>query len=201
MQPQASPPCRVPRKHGGCWSTRRSSRYRTYDAGPVIDVGSGGGSPGLPLAASLPGLRFDLLESSGRKCAFLSAAASDFPNVEVICARAEEHARVGGRDAYAVVLARALAPQAVAAEWCLPLVRARRHADPVRVAASRRASTASRRRSARRRRRSSRTPPDRGGRCSCSRSLARRPSGSRGGPGSRGNGRSRSLAGVGRGRH
>ena len=93
------------------------------DAGPVVDVGSGGGSPGLPLAASLPGLRFDLLESSGRKCAFLSAAASGFPNVEVVCARAEEHARGAGRDAYAVALARALAPQAVAAEWCLPLVR------------------------------------------------------------------------------
>jgi len=91
--------------------------------GPVVDVGSGNGSPGLPLAASLPDLRFDLLESSGRKCAFLRQAAAPFPNVEVVCARAEEHARGTGRDSYAVALARALAPQAVAAEWCLPFVR------------------------------------------------------------------------------
>jgi 16S rRNA (guanine527-N7)-methyltransferase len=90
--------------------------------GPVIDVGSGNGSPGLPLAASLPNLRFDLLESSGRKCAFLRESAAAFPNVGVVCARAEEHARDAGRDSYAVALARALAPQAVAAEWCLPFV-------------------------------------------------------------------------------
>lgn len=91
--------------------------------GPVIDVGSGNGSPGLPLAASLPALRFDLLESSGRKCAFLKESAADFPNVGVVCARAEDHARGPARDSYAVALARALAPQAVAAEWCLPFVR------------------------------------------------------------------------------
>jgi 16S rRNA (guanine527-N7)-methyltransferase len=91
--------------------------------GPVIDVGSGNGSPGLPLAASLPDLRFDLLESSGRKCAFLREAAAAFPNVDVVCARAEEHARGTVRDSYGAALARALAPQAVAAEWCLPFVR------------------------------------------------------------------------------
>jgi 16S rRNA (guanine527-N7)-methyltransferase len=92
-------------------------------AGPVVDVGSGGGSPGIPLAAALPGLSFDLLESNGRKCAFLREAAAPFPNVRVVCARAEEHGRAAGRDAYAVALARALAPLPVAAEWCLPLVR------------------------------------------------------------------------------
>jgi 16S rRNA (guanine527-N7)-methyltransferase len=42
----------------------------------------------------------------------------------VVCARAEEHAREAGRDAYAVAVARALAPPPVAAEWCLPLLRA-----------------------------------------------------------------------------
>ena len=91
--------------------------------GPVADVGAGGGSPGIPLAACRPDLHFDLVESSRRKCAFLGAAARDLANVSVVCARAEEHGRDQGRDAYAVVLARALAPQPVAAEWCLPLVR------------------------------------------------------------------------------
>jgi 16S rRNA (guanine527-N7)-methyltransferase len=90
--------------------------------GPAVDVGSGGGSPGLPLAAALPGVRFDLLESQRRKCDFLLGAAREFPNVSVVCARAEEHARGPGRDAYGTAVTRALAPPAVAAEWCLPLL-------------------------------------------------------------------------------
>lgn len=91
--------------------------------GPVVDVGSGGGSPGLPLAVARPELAFDLLEPARRKCDFLESVAPSFPNVRVVRARAENWGRKDGRDAYAVVLARALAPQAVAAEWCLPLVR------------------------------------------------------------------------------
>jgi 16S rRNA (guanine527-N7)-methyltransferase len=92
-------------------------------AGPVVDVGSGAGSPGLPLAVARPELRFDLLEATGKKCAFLRRWAAELPNVEVVCARAEEHAAGEGRDAYATALARALAPPPVAVEWCLPLVR------------------------------------------------------------------------------
>lgn len=91
--------------------------------GPVVDVGSGGGSPGIPLAAARPDLRFDLLESQRRKCAFLEQWERVFPNVSVVCARAEEHARGAGREAYGTALARALAPPVVALEWCLPLVR------------------------------------------------------------------------------
>jgi 16S rRNA (guanine527-N7)-methyltransferase len=91
--------------------------------GPVVDVGSGGGSPGLPLAAAYPELRFDLLESVRKKCDFLGRWAEQFDNVSIVCARAEDHARGAGRDAYGTSVARALAPPAVAAEWCLPLLR------------------------------------------------------------------------------
>jgi 16S rRNA (guanine527-N7)-methyltransferase len=91
--------------------------------GPVVDVGSGGGSPGIPLAAARPELHVDLLEAQRRKCAFLAAVAADFPNVAVVCARAEEHAGGDGREAYGTALAQALAPPPVALEWCLPLVR------------------------------------------------------------------------------
>jgi 16S rRNA (guanine527-N7)-methyltransferase len=88
----------------------------------VVDVGSGGGSPGIPLAAARPDLQFVLLESQRRKCAFLEEIAPEFGNVSVVCGRAEEHGRGAGRDAYGAALARALAPPPVAAEWCLPLV-------------------------------------------------------------------------------
>jgi len=93
------------------------------EEGPVVDVGSGGGSPGIPIASARPDLRVDLLESQRRKCAFLKTAAAAFPNARVVCARAEEHGRGEGRDAYAAALAQALAPPPVALEWCLPLVR------------------------------------------------------------------------------
>ncbi|MEO8289416.1 MAG: RsmG family class I SAM-dependent methyltransferase [Gaiellaceae bacterium] len=91
--------------------------------GPVVDVGSGGGSPGIPLAAARPDLDFVLLESNRRKCAFLEQAATAFGNVSVVCERAEDYAAGEGREAFGTALARALAPPPVAAEWCLPLVR------------------------------------------------------------------------------
>lgn len=87
--------------------------------GPIVDVGSGGGSPGIPLAAALPDREVTLLEANGRKAAFLERIAAGFPNARVVRGRAEEQAT----DMYGVAVARALAPPPVAAEWCLPLVR------------------------------------------------------------------------------
>ncbi len=94
------------------------------ESGPVVDVGSGGGSPGLPLAVARPDLRFVLLESVRKKCEFLTRWCAELDNASVVCARAEEHARGPGREAYGTALARALAAPPVAAEWCLPLLRA-----------------------------------------------------------------------------
>ena len=91
---------------------------RAFD-GPIVDVGSGNGSPGLVLAASLPDREVTLLDSNLRKAAFLERAAAEFPNVTVIRARAEEHET----DRFGVAVAKALAPPAVALEWVLPLVR------------------------------------------------------------------------------
>ncbi len=91
------------------------------ESGPVADVGSGGGSPGIPLAVARPNLRVDLVEPASRKCDFLRSITSGLPNVTVVRARAEELAAAAGRDAYGTVLARALAPPPVALEWCLPL--------------------------------------------------------------------------------
>jgi 16S rRNA (guanine527-N7)-methyltransferase len=86
-------------------------------AGPVIDVGSGGGSPGIPLAAALPERELTLLDAEQRKCDFLRRWAP--PNATVAWGRAEEQPP----ESFAVALAKALAKPPVAIEWCLPLVR------------------------------------------------------------------------------
>jgi 16S rRNA (guanine527-N7)-methyltransferase len=87
--------------------------------GPLVDVGSGGGAPGIPLAASLPELDVTLLEAERRKCDFLEPWTDELPNLRVVWGRAEDQPT----DTYGVAVAKALAPPAVAAEWCLPLVR------------------------------------------------------------------------------
>ena len=85
--------------------------------GPVVDVGSGGGSPGIPLAVALPDREVALLEAERRKCDFLERWAP--PNARVVWGRAEEQEP----ETYGVALAKALGQPPVAAEWCLPLVR------------------------------------------------------------------------------
>ena len=89
---------------------------RSFD-GPIADVGSGGGSPGIPIAASLPDREVTLLEAERRKCDFLEVWVP--PNARVVWGRAEEQEV----DAFGVAFAKALATPAVAAELCLPLVR------------------------------------------------------------------------------
>ena len=84
--------------------------------GPVVDVGSGGGVPGIPLALALPDSEFVLLEASQRRCAFLETWVP--ANARVVRGRAEEQET----DWAGAALAKALAHPPTAAEWCLPLV-------------------------------------------------------------------------------
>jgi 16S rRNA (guanine527-N7)-methyltransferase len=96
------------------------------DAKKIVDVGSGGGLPGLPLKIVRPDLSVTLIESDQDKAAFIvrASAGLGLEDVEVLAKRAEE---VGQdpryREAFDVAVARALAPMPVLAELCLPLVR------------------------------------------------------------------------------
>lgn len=89
----------------------------------IADLGAGAGFPGLPLAVALPAAEVVLVESVGRKCAFIQAAAdaAGLTSAEVVADRAESwSAGIGTRD---LVTARALAPLAVLAEYAAPLLR------------------------------------------------------------------------------
>jgi 16S rRNA (guanine527-N7)-methyltransferase len=88
----------------------------------IADLGSGGGFPGLVLAIALPRAHVALVESVGRKCAFLTRAVDELGlvNAEVVNARAEAWpAGIGGHD---LVTARALAPLSVLIEYAAPLL-------------------------------------------------------------------------------
>jgi 16S rRNA (guanine527-N7)-methyltransferase len=93
--------------------------------GEVIDLGSGGGLPALPLALARPEMRWTLVDSVRKK----ATALRDFVqvlglrNVTVVADRAEAFGRdVAHRDRYDLVTARACAPLPVLAELALPLL-------------------------------------------------------------------------------
>jgi 16S rRNA (guanine527-N7)-methyltransferase len=96
------------------------------DAHTLVDVGSGGGLPGLALKLARPELQLTLIEVNRRKAAFLTHATAvlGLKDVEVVANRAEEAGRDPRmRDTFDVATARALAPMPVLAELCLPFVR------------------------------------------------------------------------------
>ena len=93
------------------------------DAGRIADLGAGAGFPGLVLAAALPEAHVALVESVGKKTAFIErvAEAMGLENVEVVNGRAEAWpAGIGAND---VVTARALAPLGALVEYAAPLLR------------------------------------------------------------------------------
>jgi 16S rRNA (guanine527-N7)-methyltransferase len=91
----------------------------------LVDVGSGGGLPGIPLAIIMPETRFTLLEATGKKTRFLGLAVQELglDNVAVVNGRAEEVGQGEHRGRYQVATSRAVASLAVVAEYCVPLLR------------------------------------------------------------------------------
>lgn len=94
-------------------------------AGRIADIGSGAGFPGIPLAAALPEGSFDLIDSVGRKTAFVVEVIErlGLDNARAVTARSEEWGLGEGRESYDVVTARAVAPLGALAELASPLLR------------------------------------------------------------------------------
>jgi 16S rRNA (guanine527-N7)-methyltransferase len=91
----------------------------------IVDIGSGAGFPGLPVAIVLEQAEVDLVEATARKCRFIERAIERVGqgNARVVCARAEEWAGGEGAGRYALALTRAVAPLSTLVEYASPLLR------------------------------------------------------------------------------
>jgi 16S rRNA (guanine527-N7)-methyltransferase len=96
------------------------------EAGRIADVGAGAGFPGLALAVALRDSQVDLIESVGRKCAFMARAieAAGILNAGILETRSEDWAATAGRETYDVVTARAVGRLSTLAELASPLLKA-----------------------------------------------------------------------------
>ena len=95
----------------------------------AVDVGSGAGFPGVPMAILRPDIRFTLLDSLGKRVDFLNRVIDELGlNAEALCLRAEDAARQPRlREGFDLAVARAVAPMNVLCEYLLPFVRVGGH--------------------------------------------------------------------------
>jgi len=92
----------------------------------LIDVGSGAGFPGIPIAIACPRMRVTLLDSATKKCQFTEMVAGELglENVSIVSARAETFAHdEGARENFDIAVSRAVASLPVLTEYCLPFLR------------------------------------------------------------------------------
>ncbi len=99
-----------------------ASKYVDFSKGRLLDIGSGAGFPGIPLAIAFPKLKVTLLESNGKKVTFLNEVKKELglENVTVINGRAED---LKQHDYFDFVTARAVKQLNILAELTLPFVR------------------------------------------------------------------------------
>ncbi|WP_324825648.1 16S rRNA (guanine(527)-N(7))-methyltransferase RsmG [Sinanaerobacter sp. ZZT-01] len=96
------------------------------DSSRIIDVGTGAGFPGIPLAILHPHKEFVLMDSLGKRIKILKQITDELriSNVELIHARAEELARKEDyRESFDLCVSRAVANLSVLSEYCIPFVK------------------------------------------------------------------------------
>ena len=90
----------------------------------VIDVGTGGGFPGIPLLIARPEIKLTMLDSTGKKLAFVSQSVEELGlSANIVHARAEEAGQGELRESFDFTVSRAVAAMNILCEYCLPLVR------------------------------------------------------------------------------
>ena len=90
----------------------------------VIDVGTGAGFPGVPLALLRPDIHITMMDASGKKTDFIRTALSDMGiAADALCARAEEAARTPLRESFDIAVSRAVAALPMLLELTVPLIR------------------------------------------------------------------------------
>ncbi|MDR0975083.1 MAG: 16S rRNA (guanine(527)-N(7))-methyltransferase RsmG [Ruminococcus sp.] len=103
--------------------------YLEFEDGySLLDIGTGAGFPGLPMAIMFPKLKLTLMDANGKKITFLKELTEKIRRilpieVTIIQARAEDFARGDLRASFDIVTARAVAPLAVLSEYALPYVK------------------------------------------------------------------------------
>lgn len=108
-----------------------SYNFRDYiDADSIIDIGTGAGFPGIPLAIVSPDKKFVLADSLNKRLKVINELASKIgiDNIETVHGRAEELARNKKyREAFDLCISRAVANLAVLCEYCLPFIKVGGH--------------------------------------------------------------------------
>ena len=100
--------------------------YPYFGKGKILEIGSGGGFPSVPLKIYDKNLDFTLVESTNKKCNFLREVKNhfNFSNFEIICSRCEDLAKKDNfRESYDFVTARAVASMSTLLEYTIPFLK------------------------------------------------------------------------------